>query len=69
MQAARAKSEEMSAVQLRTALEEAAKQAAEQAKYFDELVEENSQRSSLFPEPWAKRWRLKRSNLAQRITS
>jgi hypothetical protein len=43
MQAARAKSEEMSAAQLRTALEEAAKQASEQAKYFDELVEENSQ--------------------------
>jgi hypothetical protein len=43
MQAARAKSEEMSAAQLRTALDEAAKQAAEQAKYFDELVEENSQ--------------------------
>ena len=43
MQAARAKSDEMSAAQLRTALDEAAKQAAEQAKYFDELVEENSQ--------------------------
>ena len=25
-------------------------------------------RSSLFPERWAKRWRLKRSRLAQRIT-
>lgn len=43
MQAARAKSEQMSAAQLRTALEEAARQAAEQAKYLDELVDENSQ--------------------------
>ena len=46
MQAARAKSEQMSAAQLRTALEDAAKQADEQTKYFDELVEENSQLES-----------------------
>jgi hypothetical protein len=43
MQAARAKSEQMSEVQLRAALEDAAKQAEEQTKYFDQLVEENSQ--------------------------
>lgn len=46
MQAARAKSEQMSVAQLRTALEEAANQADEQTKYFDELVEENSQLES-----------------------
>jgi len=46
MQVARAKSEQMSAAQLRTALEDAAKQADEQTKYFDELVEENSQLES-----------------------
>jgi len=33
----------MSAAQLRTALDDAARQTAEQAKYFDELVDENSQ--------------------------
>jgi len=43
MQAARAKSEQMDAAQLRLALEEASRQAAEQAKFFDELVDENSQ--------------------------
>jgi hypothetical protein len=43
MQAARAKSEHMNAAQLRVELDSAAKQAAEQAKYFDELVDENSQ--------------------------
>jgi hypothetical protein len=43
MQAARARSEQMSAAQLRTALEDAEKQSAEQAKYFDELVDENTQ--------------------------
>lgn len=43
MQAARAKSEHMNAAQLRAELDGAAKQAAEQAKYFDELVDENSQ--------------------------
>lgn len=43
MQAARAKSEEMSEAQLRAALEDAAKQADEQTKYFDQIVEENSQ--------------------------
>src|ERR1700739_821572 len=43
MQAARAKSEHMNAAQLRTELESAAKLAADQAKYFDELVAENSE--------------------------
>jgi len=43
MQAARAKSEHMNAAQLRVELDGAAKQAADQAKYFDELVGENSQ--------------------------
>lgn len=43
MQAARAKSESMDAAQLRAELEAAAKQATEQAKYFDQLVDENSQ--------------------------
>jgi len=43
MQAARASSEQMSAAQLRAALEDATRQAAEHAKYFDELVDENSQ--------------------------
>jgi hypothetical protein len=43
MQASRAKSEHMNAAQLRVELDGAAKQAAEQAKYFDELVDENSQ--------------------------
>jgi hypothetical protein len=43
MLAARAKSEHMNAAQLRVELDGAAKQAAEQAKYFDELVDENSQ--------------------------
>jgi hypothetical protein len=46
MQTARAKSEQMSVAQLRSVLEDAAKQADEQAKYFDELVEENSQLES-----------------------
>ena len=46
MQTARAKSEQMSIVQLRSVLEDAAKQADEQTKYFDELVEENSQLES-----------------------
>lgn len=43
MEAARAKSEHMNAAQLRAELEGAAKQAADQSRYFDELVEENSQ--------------------------
>lgn len=43
MQAARAKSEHMNAAQLRIELDGAAKQAAEQAKFFDELADENSQ--------------------------
>jgi len=46
MQTARAKSEQMSVAQLRSVLEDAAKQADEQTKYFDELVEENSQLES-----------------------
>jgi hypothetical protein len=43
MQTARARSSQMDAAQLRQVLEQAAKQEAEQAKYFDELVNENSQ--------------------------
>ena len=42
MQAARAKSEHMDAAQLRRELAQAAKQADDQANYFDELVDENS---------------------------
>ena len=43
MQAARARSDQMDARQLREALEDASKQAAKQEKYFNELVDENSQ--------------------------
>lgn len=43
MQAARARSGQMDAQQLREALEDASKQSAEQEKYFNELVDENSQ--------------------------
>ena len=43
MQNARAKSAQMDAAQLRSELEEAAKQASEQANYFDELADENGQ--------------------------
>jgi hypothetical protein len=46
MQAARSKSEQMDAAQLRHELEEASKQAAEQAKYFDDLADENSELES-----------------------
>lgn len=42
MQMARAQSERMDATELRQALEEASRQAVEQAKFFDEVVEENS---------------------------
>lgn len=42
MQTARAQSERMDAAELRQALEEASQQAVEQAKFFDELVDENS---------------------------
>lgn len=43
MQATRARSEEMDAAELRSALNDAARQSAEQEQYFNELVEENSQ--------------------------
>jgi chromosome segregation ATPase len=43
MQAAREKSADMNAAQLGQELEPAASQAAEQAKYFDEIVNENAQ--------------------------
>ncbi len=43
MEAARARSSQMDAAQLRQVLEQTAKQEAEQSKYFDELVDENSQ--------------------------
>jgi seryl-tRNA synthetase len=43
IQTARARSGQMDAAQMRLELEEASRQSAEQGKYFDELVEENSQ--------------------------
>ena len=43
MQTARAKSEQMDATQLRIELEQESTRANEQAKYFEELVDENSQ--------------------------
>jgi cell division septum initiation protein DivIVA len=43
MQTARERSGQMTAAQLRSALEDATKQTDDQSKYFDQLVDENSQ--------------------------